>query len=64
MASIKEAIRWIADNDESGELDIEVMETLISVLLVADLFGKTPTEIATRVVKVRKAWRRNWIDIK
>lgn len=56
MASIKEAIRWIADNDESGELDIEVMETLISVLLVADLFGKTPTEIATRVVKVRKAW--------
>ena len=56
MASIKEAIRWIADNDESGELDIEVIETLISVLLVADLFGKTPTEIATRVVKVRKAW--------
>ena len=56
MASLKKAIRWIADNDESGELDIEVMETLISVLLVADLFGKTPTEIATRVVKVRKAW--------
>ena len=56
MASLKKAIAWIADNDESGELDIEVMETLISVLLVADLFGKTPTEIATRVVKVRKAW--------
>ena len=56
MASLKKAIAWIADNDETGELDIEVMETLISVLLVADLFGKTPTEIATRVVKVRKAW--------
>ena len=37
MASLKNAIAWIADNDEIGELDIEVMETLISVLLVADL---------------------------
>lgn len=53
MASIKEAIQWIAENDEAGELDEEVVRNMISVLLVADLFRKTPEEIARRVVRKR-----------
>lgn len=51
--SLRDAIQWIADNDETGETDIEVLETLISVMLVADLFGKSPVYIATRVMAVR-----------
>lgn len=51
--SLRQAIQWIADNDETGETDIAVLETLISVALVADLFGKSTTYVATRVMAVR-----------
>lgn len=48
------AIAWIALNDEPDERDIATVASLISTLLVADLFGKTAHEIATRVVVYRK----------
>ncbi len=53
MASYREAIEWIARNDEDGETDVEVMSGLISVLLVADLWRKEPEDVAKAVVRER-----------
>ena len=57
-ASLQSAIEWIALNDESGEMDIEIISQMISVLLVADLFGKEPKAVATRIYAERKSWER------
>lgn len=54
MASIKTAIDWIAENDETGIERAHEMQDLISVALVADLFGKDPMEIAVRVINRRR----------
>lgn len=48
------AIDWIAVNDEPAERDVAVMATLISVLLVADLYNHAPDVVAKHVVEVRK----------
>jgi hypothetical protein len=53
MASYKSAVSWIAYNDEPGEPDPEVLAGLVSVCLVADLWQKTPEEVAQAVLKVR-----------
>ncbi len=54
-ASIKEAVYWIAHNDDpaSGP-DLEILEAQISVVLVADLFGLSSTEVAKRVARERR----------
>jgi hypothetical protein len=54
MASIKQAVEWIAVNDETGENDPETVATLISVCLTADLFDKTCEDIAARVLRHRR----------
>jgi hypothetical protein len=48
--SYKEAIAWIANNDEPDETDKEVLVGFISVCLVADLFHKTTDQVAEDVV--------------
>lgn len=53
-ASIKEAVFWIAHNDEPGETEAEEIAGLISVKLVADLFGLTDEEVAKRVARERR----------
>lgn len=57
-ATLTKAIQWIADNDETGETDSKVMAELISVMLVADLFDKSPAYIARRVLLVRQDQER------
>ncbi len=54
MNGIKFAIEWIAINDETAELDVDVMEAVATVMLVADIYNKEPMEIAKRVVEFRK----------
>ncbi len=52
--SLREAVQWIALNDAAGDDDLpELMAGYISVLLVADLFGKEPIDIARRVYTER-----------
>jgi hypothetical protein len=51
--SLKAAVEWIAYNDEPGEFDQESVDGLISVLLVADLFGVPPEMVARRVIAER-----------
>ena len=58
MATLQEAVEWIANNDD---VDIGDGETgyIISICLVADLFGRWPSEIAWAVNAERegKGWR-------
>ena len=61
MARIKGykfGVEWIALNESIGTLDAEEAEGLISVALLADLFGKTPARV------VRDVWefRTNSLD--
>lgn len=51
--SYKEAVAWIAQNDEPDETDKEVLSGFISVCLVADLFHKTPDQVAKDVVGLK-----------
>ena len=56
-ASYKEAIAWIAVNDGSGDtewLDLEHVRYMLTVALVADLFGKDSEDVAKAVIKYRK----------
>lgn len=48
--------QWIADNDNPGDpdaLNVETVSGFISVLLLADMFGKEPEEVALKVVALR-----------
>lgn len=52
--TLKFAIQWIADNDNPGDDDdLDTVSGYISVLLVSDLFGKDPVDIATKVLTFR-----------
>lgn len=52
-ASYRNGISWIAYNDEPTEYEPEVISGMISVLLLADLFRKEPTEVAKAVIRYR-----------
>lgn len=54
LAAGAAAINWIAHNDEPGESDPEVVATQLTVVLIADLWGKTPEEVAQLVLKRRQ----------
>ena len=47
-------VRWIAVNDEPGDFEPDRISGYISTLLLADLFGKDPEEVAADVVTCRK----------
>jgi hypothetical protein len=50
----KEAIHWIANNDEVTIFDIEELSSLLTVTLIADLFKLSPEDVAEDVIKARK----------
>ena len=55
-ASYREGVAWIALNDDVGAADArnpEVVQSYISTLLLADLFGKEPEDVAKDIVKYR-----------
>ena len=49
---ISRAVDWIAQNDDVS--DVETLPFQISTLLIADLFGKEPKDIAERIIARRK----------
>lgn len=49
------AVLWIALNDETAETDAERIAQLISVVLVADIFGVEPERVARDVLERRAA---------
>lgn len=52
-ASYRNGIRWIAGNDEPSCVSVDTVSEMISVCLLADLFGKDPVSVAKDVVKAR-----------
>jgi hypothetical protein len=54
MASYRFAVEWIALNDEPTERDPEMVASLISTALIADLFGKPQEKVAADVIRYRK----------
>jgi hypothetical protein len=50
-----DAIRWIAFNDDPalGTSDSKAIEQMMTVALVADLFGKPVRVVATDVIRCR-----------
>lgn len=56
-ASYREAVRWVAHNDSNGDadaLELEAVSGLVTVGLVADLFGKTMEQVGAAVIRERK----------
>lgn len=69
MANRKQGYRfgvsWIAENDDPASSDAENVEELrglISVMLLADLFGKEPEDVARDVAKYRARKREHEED--
>jgi hypothetical protein len=52
-ASYREGVAWIALNDEPTQIDASVIAEMISVTLLADLFGVSPERVAADIVKAR-----------
>jgi hypothetical protein len=51
----REAVRWIAANDEPTDLDAFNVAGYLTTVLVADLFGVDAERVAGDVVKLREA---------
>lgn len=59
MARYKEAVDWIAFNDNAGSEDqCEDIQGYITVALVADIFGKEDSKVAADVARVRAKYYR------
>ncbi len=57
-ASLRTAVEWIAVNDEPSFRsmeDVEELSGLISVVLVADLWGLDAGDVAVEVIRYRQA---------
>jgi hypothetical protein len=52
-ASYRHGVEIIALNDEPAEMDVEVVSAMISVALLADLFGIESLRVAGDVVRYR-----------
>jgi hypothetical protein len=44
VGAYMDAIRWIADNDDTDFLDDDNSSPSVTILLVADIFGRTEEE--------------------
>lgn len=53
-ASYREAVAWIAMNDEPTEDDLNEVAEAITVCLIADIFGVFPDRVAGDVLRYRK----------
>jgi hypothetical protein len=61
-ASYREAVEWIARNDEAGSDDaFDVTETsfLVTTLLISDLFDVDNLKVGADVVRKRKQFQTN-----
>jgi hypothetical protein len=52
-ASYRFGVAWIAENDEPISRDPDEIAGFISTLLLADLFGKEPLEVAKAIIRYR-----------
>lgn len=57
-ASYRFGVEHIALNDEPAEMDPTEMASMISVALLADLFGVTTERVAADVIRLRRRVQR------
>jgi hypothetical protein len=50
----REAVEWIAFNDDETETDIEAIRQQMTVVLVADVFHLVPGVVAREVIRLRQ----------
>ena len=60
--SYGDAVRWLAQNDETLEHDSASIAGLTTTLLAADLFGVDPRALATDIVRTRHGAGRWGLD--
>jgi len=61
MAQYKEAVAWIAMNDNPApDEDVPTTAGYLTVVLVADIWHKTPEDVAADVVRVRRKWMSSY----
>ncbi len=53
--SAQEAIKWIAENDDDSNMDVNEITEQITVCLVSDVFNLRQGYIAKLVIAVRQA---------
>lgn len=54
-ASYREAVRWIAVNDNAGNGDsLYEIEAYVTTLLVADIFDADPVRMAKEIMRIRR----------
>ncbi|QDT94302.1 hypothetical protein [Gimesia algae] len=62
---LNHGIRWIALNDEPGEMDEGQVACWISVALLAAVFGLSTDDVAAEVVEYRRQnSQKPWIPVK
>ena len=54
-ASYTKAVRWIADNDEDSETNLQIISELVTVCLVADVWEREPLDVAKAVLHERRS---------
>jgi hypothetical protein len=55
LSLFNDACRWIAKNDAPGDdHDVETLAGYLTVVLVADVFGSTPEDVASIVYRMRE----------
>lgn len=53
-ASYKEAIAWVAMNDETADMNPESVKFFITSLLIADIFDVEEDKVGKDIVRFRK----------
>lgn len=61
MATYKDSVRWIAENDGAGDTPdtltwdeaFNVTDGLVTIVMVADIFGKVAQDVTVDVLRAR-----------
>jgi hypothetical protein len=48
------AVKWVAENDEPHQMDVEEISSSISVLMISDLFKVDSEKVAKAIVRIRR----------
>ena len=54
MAAYKDGVQWIADNDDANLGEPDDGGYIVTIMLVANIFGKDPDKVYKDVVARRK----------
>lgn len=49
----RRAVEWLALNDDHGPRTVEQVASLVTTMLVADIYHRTPRDVAEDVLRTR-----------